>query len=70
MCWEGLQIYKTELDFSVCLLLMVCMTLGKSFHFSETQVPQLQNGSIMTFAYNMPTMIFSAEVEHRFMGDY
>lgn len=45
------------------------MTLGESFHFSEAQVPQLQNGSLMTSAYNMPAMTFSAEVENRFIGD-
>lgn len=46
-----------------------CMTLGKSFHFYEISFPQLQNGSIITSAYNMSAIIFLAEVEHRFIGD-
>lgn len=67
VCWKGLQFTKLSLSF-LCVFTNG-MTLGRSFHFSEAQFPQLQNGSLTTSAYNMPAMVFSAEVEHRFIGD-
>ena len=45
------------------------MAFDRSFHFSETSFLNCKVGVIVNSAYNMPAVIFSAEIEHRFIGN-
>lgn len=45
------------------------MAFDRSFHFSETRFLNFKVGAIMNSAYNMPAVIFSAEMEHRFVSN-